>query len=303
MKEILVVYYSQSGQLKNLLTNILKPLSNNEYHITYKNIEPVKKYNFPWSSDEFFDVMPESVLGINCELKHIDFEKTKYDLIILAYQVWYLSPSIPFWSFLNEKKYSKMLENTKVLTVIGARNMWIMAHKNVSIKLRQLQANHIGNIVFVDKHNNLISVLTIMKWMFTGEKGPYKNLPNAGVSNKEIVESEKYGNLITEAFKNNTFGNLQTEIVKIGGVPINFALKISETNAKRIFNIWANKILSKGKAGNTNRLPLIRIFKYYLIFLIFAISPIATILFTIVYYLFYPLTSKNLKRTSLLKDY
>ena len=302
MKEILVIYYSQSGQLKKISENLLLSLTNNdEYNITYKEIEPVKQYPFPWKSDDFFDVMPESVLGIECELKEIGIEDKKYDLIILAHQIWYLSPSVPFWSFLNNDKYKYIFNNTKVVTLVGARNMWVESLKLISKRLKTMGANHVGNIVFIDKHNNLVSVLTIIKWMFTAEKGPYKNLPEAGVSTKEINESSKYGELINVAFENDSFDRFQKEVVKSGGVPINFAIKTTEQNAKRIFKIWANKIIKKGEAGNSKRLFLVRAFKNYLLFLIFALSPIVYVLFMFIYYIFYPITRKKMSDISLLK--
>ncbi len=302
MKEILVIYYSQSGQLKEISNNLLSSLAKNvDYNITYKEIEPVKSYPFPWKSDDFFNVMPESVLGVKCEINEVDFEKNNYDLIILAHQIWYLSPSIPFWSFLQDDKYKHIFKDTKVITLVGARNMWVMALKDISKRLKEIGAKHVGNIVFIDKHNNLISVLTIIKWMFTAKKGPYKNLPEAGVSTKEINYASKYGELIKTAFENNNFEDFQSKVVSIGGVPINFAVKITEQNAKRIFKIWANKIIKKGEMENPKRLLLVRAFKNYLLFLIFAISPIVHILFMLIFYLLYPITSKKISDISLLK--
>lgn len=302
MKEILVIYYSQSGQLKEISDNLLSSLiENTNYNVTYKEIVPIKPFSFPWTSDEFFDVMPESVLGVTCDIKEIDFGDKKFDLIILAHQIWYLSPSIPFWSFLQDNKYKHIFKDTKVITLVGARNMWVMALKDISKRLKKIGAKHVGNIVFIDKHNNLLSVLTVVKWMFSGDKGPYTRLPEAGISTKEIKEADKFGPLIENAFNKNNFDDFQDNVVRIGGVPINFAIKTTEQNAKRIFKIWANKIITKGDIGNPKRLFLVRAFKYYLLFLIFALSPIVYVLFMIIYYIFYPITRKKLSDISLLK--
>ena len=299
MKKILVIYYSQSGQLKEITDNLLFPLvQSTDYRVTYKTIEPVVPYPFPWNSKEFFDVFPESVLGITCDIKEIDFGDGKYDLIILAHQIWYLSPSIPFWSFLQNDKYKHIFKNTNVITLVGARNMWVTALKDTSKRLKEIGAKHIGNIVFIDKHNNLVSVLTIEKWMYTANKGPYKILPEAGVSKKEIQEASKFGYIIKNALKNDGFDSFQKKIIAAGGVPINFAIKTAEQNGKRIFKIWAKKIINtKGE----KRVFLLKIFKYYLLFLIFVLSPIAYILFMLIYYLFYPITSKKLSDILLLK--
>jgi len=299
MKEILVIYYSQSGQLKEITGNLLSSLEESvDYNISYKEIQPVKPYSFPWNSRDFFDVFPESVLGITCDIKEINFEDKKYDLIILAHQIWYLSPSIPFWSFLQNDKYKHIFKDTNVITLVGARNMWVMALKDISKRLKEIGAKHIGNIVFVDKHNNLVSVLTIEKWMYTANKGPYKVLPEAGVSKKEIKEASKFGLIIDNALKNDDFDSFQKNIVAAGGVSINYAIKTAEKNGKRIFKIWAKKIIN---TKSEKRVFLLKIFKYYLLFLIFVLSPIAYVLFMIIYYLFYPITNKKLSDILLLR--
>ena len=57
----------------------------------------------------------------------------KYDLIVFGHQVWYLSPSIPINSFLQNNISKKLFENTPVVTVIGCRNMWIMAQEKIKL--------------------------------------------------------------------------------------------------------------------------------------------------------------------------
>lgn len=104
----------------------------------------------------------------------------KYDLIIFAYQVWFLSPSIPANSFLKSDYGKKMLANTPVVTINGSRNMWIMAQEKVKTLLKNANSNLVGNIALVDRAPNLISVITIVKWMFSGEKKTFGHFSVAG---------------------------------------------------------------------------------------------------------------------------
>ena len=89
MKEVLIIYYSQSGQLLDIVQNLATSIEGENVNITYYRISPKNDYKFPWKQDDFYDAFPESFLQIPCELKapkaHI-LEK-KYDLIILGYQV------------------------------------------------------------------------------------------------------------------------------------------------------------------------------------------------------------------------
>ena len=102
MKDILCINYSQSGQLDAILDNFLGPLS--DHNIERVSLAPVKPYSFPWSTKNFYDPMPETVLEEAVELEPISFAKEKYDLIILGYQPWFLSPSLPTSSLLHCEK-------------------------------------------------------------------------------------------------------------------------------------------------------------------------------------------------------
>src|SRR4051812_7176999 len=133
MKNILVIYYSQTGQTKEVMEKLLQPLQNHaDMSLTYCEIKPKTPYPFPWTALQFFDAFPESVLDIPCELEYptIDLSK-KYDLIVLAYQIWYLSPSIPINSFLQSQDAKALFNNTPVVTIISCRNMWLMAQEKV----------------------------------------------------------------------------------------------------------------------------------------------------------------------------
>ena len=49
----------------------------------------------------------------------------QFDLVILAYQVWYLAPSGPITAFLKSEAGRRLLHGRPVVTVIACRNMWL----------------------------------------------------------------------------------------------------------------------------------------------------------------------------------
>lgn len=61
MKKVLVLYYSQTGQLKRVLESFIAELSDEEICVEYRAIKPKKAYPFPWSFYDFFDEFPEAV--------------------------------------------------------------------------------------------------------------------------------------------------------------------------------------------------------------------------------------------------
>ena len=277
-KNILVIYYSQTGQLEDIVRNIAQPFEAKKeaYDITYYNIQLKEDFPFPWPGDVFFNTFPESYLQIPKEILPPSEEilNKKYDLILFGYQVWYLTPSIPIISFLKSGYAERILKDTSVVTISGTRNMWMLSQEKLKVYLRDLQAKLVGNIALVDRHDNYTSVLTILRWLTTGQKEKSGMLPAAGVSDEEITGSVKYGEIIERHFSNNDLNNLQPELVKNGAIEIRPFLVRVEKVGNKIFTVWSNLIIKKkGK-----RPLLIKFFKVYLMAAIWIISPVVLVL-------------------------
>lgn len=297
-KKVLVAYYSQSGQIREIIDSFLKPFENNEtYEFYFHQIKPVKDYPFPWSSDQFFDAFPEAVLETGCELQAFPKElKMQYDMIIIGLQVWYLSPSIPITAFLKSDDFKELAANTPLITINACRNMWFMAQKSTRKYIEEAQANYKGHLVLFDKVNNLVSVVTIMHWAFTGRKDKkWGFLPKPGIKDNDIAGAEKYGRLLKENWEADRLDSLQADFVKNDGVIVLPHLMSMEHKAKRIFKIWTAFVTKKGGRENPARIGRLRMFKYYLLFMIYFISPIATLVFYLTYPLFYRRIKKQMR--------
>jgi hypothetical protein len=292
MKNVLVIYYSQSGQLESIARNIAKPLLNSdEINVLFHEIQLEKPFPFPWNNDAFFGAFPESFLQIPTALKPVSEEimNTKFDLILLNYQVWYLTPSIPINSFLKSPEAKKLLNNTPVVTINGSRNMWVMAQEKVKALLKQNNATLKGNIALVDRVGNLISVVTIVEWMFSGVKKKYLGIfPLPGVSDKDINESSKFGEVILSSLLKNDLDHLQQKLVDIDAVKVSSYLVTVDRTANKIFAKWSNLIINKGES----RKSWTKVFKVYLLLAIWLISPIVYIL----HLLTYPLKVQKIKK-------
>ncbi|MCM4151366.1 dialkylresorcinol condensing enzyme DarA [Arenibacter sp. N53] len=286
MKEVLIIYYSQSGQLLDIVQNLASSLDSEKVNITYYRIHPENDYKFPWKQDEFYDAFPESFLQIPCKLHppKSDILEKKYDLVILGYQVWYLTPSIPINSFLKSDYAKKILDKTPVVTLIACRNMWLMAQEKMKRLLVACNAQLVGNIALVDRHINHISVITIVHWMLGGKKTKYLGIfPKPGVSDEDIKSSKKFGNPINKSLISNDYTNLQNDLLKLDAVKVKPLLIQTDIRGNVLFTKWANLIIKKGPTGNPKRKKLLVLFKYYLLFAIWAIAPIVFIVFLATY--------------------
>ncbi|WP_250433818.1 dialkylrecorsinol condensing enzyme DarA [Hanstruepera flava] len=286
MKEVLIIHYSQSGQLTEILNNITSPLNAKEVNITHLEIEMENPFPFPWPKAEFYGAFPKTFKQEAQKIKPIpeNILNKKYDLIIFGYTIWYLTPSLPTTSFLKTPEAKQLLNNTSVITVIGCRNMWIMAQEKMKRQLKELGANLVGNIALVDRHINHISVITIAQWMFSGKKKRFLGIfPKPGVSQKDINDSTKFGNIIAKHLHSNDYQTLQNELLKEGAVKIKPFLITVDKRANVIFSKWAHLITTKSEENSSKRAFLVKMFKYYLLFAIWLIAPIVFILFLLTY--------------------
>ncbi|WP_257668475.1 hypothetical protein [Parapedobacter tibetensis] len=297
MKKVLVIYYTQTGQQKEILDQILKPLvADQEIELTFHRIRPMHDYPFPWDGNSFFDAFPESFLQIPCELTPMgnDVLQQDYDLIILGYQVWYLSPSIPINSFLQSPAAKKLLDGKPVVTVINCRNMWVMAQEKVKGLLHHLGATLVGNIVLVDRHLNHVSVITIVHWMMKGKKDSYLGLfPKPGVSDKDIKESVRFGHPVCSHLKRNDYTTLQKELLDLKAVMVKPLLVFVDKRANSMFSKWSRIIRSKGLPMDPSRKPWLKAFNYYLLFAIWILAPIVSLLFLILHLPFLSIVRKE----------
>jgi len=299
VKKILIAYYSQSGQIKEVLDEFIQPfVGDEEYELFFHQIKPVNDYPFPWTSEAFFDAFPESVTETGCELVPMPKAlKQNYDLIVLGLQVWYLSPSIPIAAFMHSDDFKDIANGIKLVTINACRNMWTQSQEVIMKLIRQANANYIGHVVLFDRTNNFTSVLTIMYWAFTGKKDQmWGFMPKPGVSDKDIKGMHVFGKILKDHWHNNQLENLQAAFVKSDGAIVKPYLMSMEHKGKRIFKIWSKIILKKGGPGNPNRVFILKMFKYYLLIMIYLVSPIVTLAFFITYPLFYKRIQRKINR-------
>lgn len=281
MKKVLVIYFTQTGQLSSALKATLQPLeADPQVELHYEQIKPKNTYPYPWSYMQFFDVFPETVHGIPCELEPLTFDPaTNYDLIVVAYQPWFLSICVPINSFLQTEAAKTVMKGKPVVTVIACRNMWLNGQEKMKKKLIELKANLVGNITFVDRSANLVSLVTVLAFVLGGVKENFLGIfPKYGVNDKDLEKAPAYGSLIINNLKSNNYTNLQEQLVKEGAVVIRSNLMIMEGRGKVLFPIYANYISKKGTAGSKERRGRVRTFGIVLPTAILILSPIITIL-------------------------
>ncbi len=288
-KKVLAVFYSQSGQLEQIIDHFMQPFIEAGVTVEKLRVYPENPYPFPWTGRTFFAVMPDAVLQVPGKLQPFDLKESTYDLIILGYQAWFLSPSIPSNTLLFDPRFRGIAKNTPVITITGARNMWISAMEKIKPVLKEMNAPLVGNIALVDRHHNFVSFVTIFYWMFKAKKERFLDIfPVPGVSEEDIVNTKNYAAAALPHLENGDWTGFQEEMVTQGAVPVKYALMFIESKARKIFKVWAG-IISKRK----KRDAWLVAFKYYLLIALFIAAPI---ILTVDAIFFKPFLSGRIKR-------
>lgn len=289
-KRVLAVYYTQSGQLKQILDNFLQPLISAGHDVEFFNIRTVHKFPFPWPIPVFFDSVPESVNVVPFELEPWQTKRQKYDLVILGWQPWNLSPSIPFNSLMQDNTFKSIIKDTPVITISGCRNMWINAMEKNKKLIHEAGAKLVGNIALVDKHPNHLSYFTIFHWLGTGKKTrKWGIFPKPGVADEDIKNASVFGETVKKALETGNWNDLQPQLLLHKAVDVKYSLMFIERKAGKIFKKWVG-IINKHPE---KRKQILVLYKYYLHIALLIASPIILFVDLII---FRPFSRKKNKR-------
>jgi len=274
MKKVLLVAWSQSGQLTRIAERIVAPLRNGDVTVDHWALRPQTPYPFPWSLRSFFDVFPESVLMEGPALADPPPLAEDYDLVILAYQVWYLAPSLPVSGFLQDPRAQRLLAGKPVIAVCACRNMWMNAWSQLRARLEGLGARVLDHVVMVDAGSTLATFITTPRWLLTGRRDAAWGLPAAGVAESEIAAASRFGVALSEALARDAERDTAPLLAGLGAVKVEPRLAFSERAGGRIFRVWARLIRAAGRAGQRRRLPLLALFATYLVMIILLLVPL-----------------------------
>ncbi|AFZ58479.1 hypothetical protein H6G54_06175 [Anabaena cylindrica FACHB-243] len=299
MKRLLIVYYSHSGDVDRAVNSFTKCLNISEFEIHRECIKPKIDYPYPWSLYKFFDVFPECINNEAPEIYPPNFsEDDKFDLVILAYQVWFLSPSLPIQGFF-KSKYAQVLQNTKVITLVVSRNMWHSASETMKKMIADVGGIHVDNVVVTHQGKPLATFISTPRLLLTGKtNGLWGVLPPGGVRDRTIDDLSRFGQQIANNLPalsdgcSDTYGGSQKPLLKgLDAVEVNPRYIIPELIGRIAYRPWAKIIRLFGKQGSWRRRPIIYIFAIQLIFAI----PIVLLVSTIIQFLFAPLINKQIK--------
>jgi hypothetical protein len=183
MLKVLLVQYSLSGETSHATEEFLKGLSNeykDQVTLVKQFIEPTPAFGFPWSFWDFFDVLPETIHPSPWQRSVVppttsQEQEEDYDLVVLGWQTWYLSPSLPVRLALEDPHYQSLLnDHCQQVVLLGThRNMWHHASDGLCASLQKHcpKLKLAGQINFCQSSPFLVSVVETLQRQLQGNTG------------------------------------------------------------------------------------------------------------------------------------
>jgi hypothetical protein len=279
-KRVLVVSYSQTGQLSAVVERIVAPLraSGDDVRIDVhvENLKPRQPFPFPWPLLRFFDTFPECAHLDPAPLQPLSLSGDEnFDLVILSYQVWFLAPSQPIVAFLRSPEGKRLLAGKPVVTVIACRNMWLMAQEKMKKLLADAGARLIDNVVLTDTAPTMATLVTTPRWVLTGRRDAFLGLPPAGVAPAEIARCSRFGHALRDALRASRETGDGPLLSGLQAVEVDPRLLFSEKAATRSFFVWGKLLRAFGRPGAPARQPLVVLYTVFMLLLVLTVVPIS----------------------------
>lgn len=293
LKHVLVINYSQTGQLADITAQVIAPLRAAGHAVHLETLVPETPFPFPWPIVDFVDAFPECVQLDAPPLKPLSIAAdTPFDLVILTYQVWYLAPALPMTAFLKSPAGKQLIDGKPVITLVACRNMWLSAQDTMKRLIAEAGGQLRDHLVFTDQGHALATFITTPRWVLTGRRDAWLGLPPAGVAPEEIRQASRFGRALSEALDHDGEKSGAAMLTGLRAAIVNPRLAISERAAHRAFKVWSRLIRAFGKRGQWRRRPMLLVFALYLITLVLTVVPLSLL----VQWLLSPLLRPRLER-------
>ena len=255
MKRVLVVCYSQTGQLRACVESLIAPLKESgKVRVDFAELTPEAAYPFPMGMRGFLATFEPSVLGEPPPIKPLSIDPAdKPDLVVLGYQVWYLSPAPPVVAFLKSPQ-AEVLRGVPVVALCACRNMWQRGFTELRRLVQERGGRLVDHLAVVDQGPDWATFYTTPRWLVAGRKegGPF---PPAGVSPKAIEGLREPGRLLLAALE---AGPVASSVFagRLEVLEVRRRYLLPEMAAKRVFRVWARAIRAVGGRAPGLRYPL-----------------------------------------------
>jgi len=207
--QVLILYYSFSGQTAGLLNNLCNGLKGQGLEVTLEKLHPVNPPRFPVGSIiATFKMMLLTALRQRLKIREPDIPiGAAYDLIILAGPTWSYNPSGPVLDLL-DRFGAKLFGGRRVIPLISCRGYWRMHWLGLRRMLRRYGAEVPNRMIF--DHPAPEPWRTIGVFLKIAGRAPERSrllgarYRRYGHSREQLAEAERLGKILGRALIDST---------------------------------------------------------------------------------------------------
>ena len=123
----------------------------------------------------------------------------QFDLIMIAYTVWFVSPSLPTTAFMQSAEAQAAVKRqTGHHADRLPQHVADGAGAHEGARSKRSGGHLIDNVALVDLAHMAATFISTPMWMLTGKRGPFLDgkVPRAGVPAEEIARASRFGEAI-----------------------------------------------------------------------------------------------------------
>ncbi len=259
------------------MDQVLTPLQQAGHQVERLALELEQPFPFPWPFWQFMDSFAETAALTPPPLAPWQVEG-EFDLILIGYPVWFLSPPPAITAFLQSPEAQALLHGKPVVTVTACRNMWVQAHADMCGLLEQAGAHLLDHVALTDPSPAMYTFVTTPRWVLTGRKQAFWFFPAAGLTEQQITAAQRFGQALNDAVGAADWAGRTAMLTGLGAVNVDPGLAASEKIAKRSFRIWGSLLRALGPPGAWQRRPVLVLYLIFLLSLICTVVPLSMLL-------------------------
>ncbi|MEU2033800.1 hypothetical protein [Nocardia amamiensis] len=233
---------------------LVAPLVTSGWRVRRVSVEPAKPFPFPWPVSRFFGAFPACVdedATVELATPVAELRSAPGEVVIFAYQVWYLAPSLPMRTLLD--RHRDVFAEREVLTVVACRNMWYSAATEVHRRLAAMGARTVGAVAAIDTRAQAITFVTTLRWLLLGKRDG-KWLGRAGVGTEELGRLADLGARIAETKSADEIATILRDADSAPVVPV---LAAADLVAGKVFRRWGAGIRRASQFGAPARVAML----------------------------------------------
>jgi hypothetical protein len=293
-KRILVVYYSQSGDVAKILETFIGPIKKLPLDVTIERLEPVQPYPFPWRTlPRLLSIFPECHRGGGAGIRPLSIPPDRaFDLVILAYQVWFLAPSLPVQDFF-KSEHAKVVRGAKVITLCVSRNMWHSCSETMKQMLHDAGAFHLDNVVVNHQGPPLATFVSVPRLLLFGKRDRFLGMfPPAEVSQKDLDRVRRLGQAVADQVRTRDDWSAQPLLTGMGAVHVNPRYIVPELVGWYLYQAGTGVVLFAERFGRWAR--RLAIYLFAAVLLLAVLTGVPLILLSVL--VFYPFVFRRITR-------